>query len=115
VTGLSAELAYRFLLAMFPLFIFLAALGGFVSDWLPVDDPTGEIMDAIGDALPDDAASVFEGQLSTVIDSRSAGLLSFGIIAALWPASGAMKATMKAMNRAYDVEESRPFLRKNAV
>jgi uncharacterized BrkB/YihY/UPF0761 family membrane protein len=36
ISGLSAELTYRFFLSLFPFFIFLAALGGFVADLLGV-------------------------------------------------------------------------------
>ena len=42
-------------------------------------------------------------------------LLSFGVVAAIWAASGGVRAVMKAMNRAYDVEETRPLWRQYAV
>ena len=44
-----------------------------------------------------------------VLEEKQPGLLSFGLIAALWGASAAMNSTIKALNRAYDVEETRPF------
>lgn len=109
ISGLAAELSYRYFLALFPFMIFLAALGGFTARAVNADDPTGTIMDNIGGALPADARSVLETQVRTVLDSHSLALLSFGIIGALWAASGAMKALIKAMNRAYDVAETRPF------
>lgn len=107
VSGLAAELSYRYFLALFPFFIFLAALGGFIASSLRVSDPTTSFMNTIGSALPSDARSVLETQVRSVIDSHSAGLLSFGILGALWAASGAMKALIKALNRAYDVPETR--------
>ena len=48
VSGLAAELTYRFLLAIFPFFIFLASLGGMITALLAIDDPSGQIVDAIG-------------------------------------------------------------------
>jgi len=109
IGGLAAELSYRYFLALFPFFIFLAALGGFIANAISVEDPTTRLMNLLGDALPADARSVLEGQVRSVVDSQSVGLLSFGIVGALWAASGAMKALIKALNRAYDVPETRPF------
>jgi len=115
VAGLSAELAYRFFLAIFPFFIFLAALGGIVAGALNIQNPAERLVKLIGDQLPSDAASVLETQLRGVIETQNPGLLSFGIIAAIWAASSGFKAVMKAMNRAYDVEETRSFVMKNLV
>jgi membrane protein len=115
VPGLSAELAYRFLFALFPLFIFIAALGGFAAGLLGIQNPTDRLMQMIGETLPANARSLVTDQLRGVLQGGQGGLLSFGILAALWAASSGMKSTMKAMNRAYDVEESRSFLKKNLV
>ena len=52
---------------------------------------------------------------SPVLGEEKPGLLSFGLVAALWAASGGMGSTMKAMNRAYDVEETRPFWKRTAL
>lgn len=115
VGGLAGELTYRLLLALFPFFIFLAALGGFGSDLLGIEDPTGEIMDALADTLPEDAASVLSDELESVLESRSPTLLTVGIAGAIWGASGAMMAFMKGMNRIYDAQESRPIVRRYAL
>ncbi len=42
------------------------------------------------------------------IQEEQGGALSFGIIVAIWAASGGVRATMHAMNVAYDVTEARP-------
>jgi hypothetical protein len=46
VSGLSAEMAFRFLFAVFPFSLFVAALGATVASWLQVDDPAGSIVGA---------------------------------------------------------------------
>ena len=115
VNGLAAELAYRFFLALFPFFIFLAALGGFVATLLGVTNPTDQVMELLGEVLPADAASVVRRQLDQVVASRNAGLLSVGIVTAIWTGSSGIRATMKAMNRAYDVRETRSFWKKYLV
>ncbi len=115
VSGLSAELAYRFFLAIFPFFILIAALGGFVAHWMHVANPTDRIINALGSSLPADATSVLRGQLQTVIESRNGGILSAGIVGTVLAASAGMNSLIKAMNRVHDVAENRPFVKKYAA
>ena len=112
LSGAAAELAYRFFLALFPFFIFLAALGGFIADLLNVANPTEEIMSSLGRSLPPDAASILRKQLDTVISSRDVGLLSIGILGAIWAASSGIGSVMKSLNRVYNVRETRPYLKR---
>ncbi|HCH77409.1 MAG TPA: ribonuclease BN, partial [Pseudomonas sp.] len=99
----ASALAYRGLFSMFPFLLFLIALLGFLDlqnffDWLRMQ---AEL------ALPPMAME----QINPVIDQlqeQKAGLLSFGIVVALWTASVGFRSLMNAMNRAYDVEEGRP-------
>jgi membrane protein len=112
LSGAAAELAYRFFLALFPFFIFIAATGGYAGDALGVQDPTGKVMTWLGDTLPPEATAVLREQLSGVLDQRAPALLSIGIIGSLWAASSGIGAVMKNMNRAYDVKESRPIWKR---
>jgi membrane protein len=115
IAGLGAELAYRFLFAVFPFGLFVAALGAYVAGLLGLDNPADDILAALGDNLPADIAAGIRPELERVIGSSRPGLLSIGAIAALWAATGGVNALMKGMNRAYDVEESRPLPLKIAV
>ncbi|HLF76305.1 MAG TPA: YihY/virulence factor BrkB family protein [Dehalococcoidia bacterium] len=115
VLGIAAELAFRFFLALFPFFIFLAALGGFVADMLSVSNPTEEIINLFGGSLPTDTESVIRTQVDAVVGSSNAGLLSIGMLGALFAASGGVGTIMKASNRAYGVRETRPALRRYAL
>jgi membrane protein len=103
-SGMAAQLAYYFLLAIFPLLIFLLTL-------VPLFQIDQEaIVGVIRDYIPSDIAGTLEGIITDVMESSSGGLLSFGIIATLWSASNGMTALMNAFNVAYDVEDSRNFL-----
>ena len=115
VTGMAAELAYRFLFAVFPFGIFVAALTAFVATTISIEDPTGKIIGALGDNLPKDLAAGIRPQIEAVIGTSRPGLLTFGAIAALWAATGGTNALIKAMNRAYEVEETRSFIPKTAL
>jgi membrane protein len=115
VAGLAAELAYRFLFAIFPFGIFVAALTAFVAGAVGIGDPTGQIIGAVGDNLPQEIAAGIRPQLEAVIGTTRPGLLTFGAIAALWAATGGTNSLIKAMNRAYEVEETRPLLPRYAL
>src|SRR5690606_27794998 len=105
--GGAAEIAFRFFLAIFPFFIFLAALNGFVASALDGEGRTDEIMDMIGDSLPEDSANVLRGQLEGVLGQQNAGLLSVGILGAIWASSSGINAMMKRLNQVYGVGETR--------
>ena len=115
IAGLAAELSYRFLFAIFPFGIFVAALTAFVAGALGMGDPTGQIIGAVGDNLPPDVAEGVRPQLEAVIGTTRPGLLTVGALAALWAATGGTNALIKAMNRAYEVEETRSLIPRYAL
>ena len=113
--GLSAEMAYRFLFALFPFGLFLAAIAAFMVGALGLGDPTGRIVDGLGDNLPPELAGTVRHELEQVIGQQRAGLVTFGAVVALWAATTGTMTVIKAMNRAYDVEEDRPIVRRYLV
>ncbi len=115
VSDLAAGLSYRFLLAVFPFVIFLGSVGAFIARPLGIEDPTSVVVNRVATTLPGEAREMVVSQLASVLDERRPGLLSFGIVAALWAAAGGMGATMRAMNRVYDVEETRPIWKRVAT
>lgn len=104
VTGLAAQLAFFFLLALFPLLIFVFTL----LPYLNLDQ--AEIFIFIRDYAPESVATLLEDTLGEVLSQRNGGLLSFGIIATVWSASKGMNALTKALNLSYFQEESRSFI-----
>jgi membrane protein len=107
VTGYAAQLAYYFLFSLFPFFLFLTALLGYI----PIPNLMDQIMDLLGQVLPGDALRLVQSNVKTLVSQQHGGLLSFGIILALWTASSAIAAISDALNRAYGVQEGRPFWR----
>ncbi|UXH46662.1 YihY/virulence factor BrkB family protein [Rossellomorea vietnamensis] len=104
VTGLAAQIAYYFLLSLFPLLIFVVTL----LPYLPVNQ--GDILGLVRDFAPGETMSMIEETLQDVMSNRNSGLLSVSIIATIWSASNGMNAIVKSLNRAYDVEETRSFI-----
>jgi membrane protein len=115
VGGLAADMAYHFVMALFPFLLFLVALTSFIEPVFGVDNLEQKIVDEVAKVAPPDVTSTVETLVSNVLNNQSAGLLSIGLVLAIWSASGAMQTVMKAINRAYDVEEGRGFIPKRAL
>ena len=115
VSGLSAEMAYRFLFAVFPFSLFVAALGATVAGWLRIDDPAGQIVAALGDNLPAELATAIRAELERLLTTARTDLVLIGAVAALWAATGGTNALTKGIHRAYEVEEQRPFVLRYAI
>jgi membrane protein len=115
VTGLAAELAYRFLFAIFPFGLFLLASAAFAATALGLGDPTGAIIKALGDNLPPALADAVRPELQHVLGQERFALVSSGAILALFAALTGTMTVIKAMNRAYGVRDDRPFVRRYAL
>ncbi|KIF82618.1 YihY/virulence factor BrkB family protein [Noviherbaspirillum autotrophicum] len=99
----AAALSYQVLFSLFPFLLFLIALLGFfnLSDFFEWLRQQAQVF------LPEQAMQ----QVNKVIHELKqpkGGLMSVGAIIALWTASAGVRATMNALNTAYDVEEGRP-------
>lgn len=104
VTGLGSQLAFFFLLSLFPLLIFIFTL----LPYLNLDQ--AEIFMFIRDYAPESVALLIEDTLGEILSSRKTGLLSIGAVATIWSASKGMNALTKGLNRSYFTEESRSFI-----
>ena len=112
VTGLAAELAYKFFLGLFPFLMFLTALGGFVSSQLGIQNPAENVAETSQEGLPPSASDLVARELRAMIVQRNPGLLSGSIVGALLIATTGVTSIMKASNRAYEVPESRRWLKR---
>ena len=111
VMGYAAQLAYYFLFAIFPFFIFLTALLAYV----PIPDLMEQIMGLLDDFVPAEASDILQQNVQDLVTRQRGGLLSFGILLALLLASNAMAAVSDSLNHAYGVKESRPFWKVRAL
>jgi membrane protein len=109
--GLAAQLAFYFLLALFPSLLFLVALIGY----LPVDNALNELLIALGTVAPQELVRLLREQLAQIREGSRASLLTVGILGAIWSSSAAMVAMIDALNRAYDVTEWRPWWKRRLV
>lgn len=103
VLGLSTQLAYFFLLSLFPFLLFLITLLAY----LPVEE--GLVLELLAEYLPQDVTLMIEQNLSQILHHRSGGMLSLGAIGTLWSASNGFNALRRSFNKAYGVKKPRNF------
>ncbi len=103
--GLAAQLAYYFFLALFPTILFLLALASF----FPLQHFVDDVVRALSAVAPEDVLGLLEEQLTRISNSEGGGILTLGILGALWSSSAAIVAIVGSLNRAYDIDEGRPW------
>src|SRR5436190_5936448 len=105
--GMAAQLAYYFFFALFP--ALLVVLG--VASYLYTDpDFVKNLFLILGGFVPTEGLQIITDQLAKTRDNH-AGLLTLGMLTALWSSSTAMTAIIDTLNSAYDVPEGRPWWR----
>ncbi|MED1467321.1 YihY/virulence factor BrkB family protein [Bacillus salipaludis] len=104
LNGLSAQLAYFFLLSLFPLLIVLFTL----LPYFPI--PHQDVLGVIKGFAPVEAMDLIEKNVKYIMNHRNGGLLSFGIIGTIWSASNGINAVVRAFNKAYNAKENRSFI-----
>src|SRR6185437_12095479 len=101
--GWSAQLAYYFFFALFPALLFLVA----IASYFPIANGMNQIVSMLGRVAPPDVVKIVSQQLLQISDSKDSGLLTFGIIVAIFSASSGMSAIINTLNQAYHVKETR--------
>ena len=103
----AAQLSYYFLLALFPLLLFMMTLlGYFAGESAAVRD---KLLSYLARVMPSSAIDLVYTTLNEITQARSGSKLSLGLLAALWAASNGMGAISDTLNGAYGVEETRPW------
>ena len=100
--GLSAQVAFSSLLAFFPAVVFLVGLLDLIGAY-------GALKDFLVPVAPGDVLDTVDTLQQDTSRGTSAVAFVLGAAGAVWAASGAMSAVIKAVNRAYDRDETRPF------
>ncbi len=100
--GLAQEVAYSSLLAFFPAVVALLGLLGLLHLF-------DQVQSLLATVAPHGVIRFVQGLQKDT--KGGTGIVAFvvGLLGATWAASGAMGSVIKAVNRAYDTEETRPF------
>ena len=105
----AAALSYYFLLALFPLLLFLIAMLGYFA--AVGSELRRDMLNYLGDIVPASAFILIRTTVDEISQNTGGGKLSFGLLTALWVASYGMVAISDTLNAVYGVRESRPWWR----
>jgi membrane protein len=111
IMGLAAQLSYYFFLALFPAILFLLALASF----FPLANLTDDLGRSLAPFVSAPVLELIQDQMHRIANAESSGLLTFGVLGALWSSSAALVSIVGALNAAYDIKESRPWWKVRLV
>ncbi len=103
--GLAAQLAYYFFLALFPALLFLVAIVSFI----PVEGLLPSITGTLARVAPSEVLTLVEDQILKIAHDDNGGLLTLGMIGAIWSTSSGVTAIIDTLNQAYDIQERRAW------
>jgi membrane protein len=109
--GMAAQLSYYFFFALFPTLLVLLS----IASYFPVEQLIDDMFATFGPFVPPDALTIITEQIKKISDGEQGGLLTIGLLVALWSSSAAMTAIIDTVNRAYGVEETRQWWKVRLV
>jgi membrane protein len=106
---LAAALTYYAVLSLFPALLALVSLLGVFGQ---AEKTTAALLDIVQNIAPGTTVDIIRQPIEELTTSPAAGFtLVIGALTALWSASGYVGAFARAMNRVYEVDEGRPFIK----
>jgi membrane protein len=103
--GLASQLAYYFFLALFPALLCVIAIASF----FPLQNFTDDVVRFLGPFAPTEMIAIIRQEMVKIGEGQHGGLLTVGLLGAIWSSSAAVTSLIDAMNRAYGIAESRPW------
>jgi membrane protein len=103
--GMAAQLAYYFFFGLFPALLVMLA----IASYFPVDRLVDEMFAMLGGFVPSEALTIITDQIRKISEGQEGGLLTVGMLMALWSSSAAMTSVIDTLNHAYDIEEGRSW------
>jgi membrane protein len=103
--GMAAQLAYYFFFALFPTLLVLLALAQYIIE----PDTILQMFELLRGFAPPEALRLIIDQIVKLRATDPGGILTIGVLTALWSSSAAMTAIIDTLNRAYDIQEGRPW------
>lgn len=103
--GLSAQLTYYILLALFPFLYLLSSFSRFTS----LSRET--FVSSMTEFLPQETYQIISSIVQEITRDQSASGFTAGVLVMIWLASRGTRAIMKGINRAYDEVPKRKFSR----
>jgi membrane protein len=113
--GLSAEMAYNAMLALFPAILAILTAIGLFQDSL--QRTFRGLAGQLSEVAPKDVLLLINNFAQEIHLTKNSGLFSLSFVLALWVSSGALSAAMNALDQIHKVppEEARPFWKAKLI
>ena len=111
--GRASELAFNFLLALFPLLLFMLDLFGLFAS--RSNELQSSLLSYFAHFLPPPAFQLLKAITIEMAANATSGKLTFGIVLTLWFASGSMSSMISTLDAVYHVRESRTWFRGRVI
>ncbi len=105
----SAQVAFYFIFALFPLLLFLLNVVGLFLD--AAVDVKQELFAYLQQVMPAAAITLVRDTVTEIAQEGGGGKLTFGILIALWSASAGVDSLRIALNDIYNLEETRSWFK----
>lgn len=113
--GLSAEMAYNAILALFPAILaVLTAIGLFEES---LQAAFRYLANQLSEVAPEQAMQLIRNFAREIRQSKSSGLFSLSFFFAIWVSSGALSAAMNALDQIHNIprKKARPFWKAKLI
>src|SRR5688572_15255631 len=107
VMSASAQVAFYFSFAFFPLLLFVITLFGMVLE--STVELRGELYQYLAQIMPGSAYELVRTTMDEIIETSSGSKLTIGILITLWSASAGVDSLRIALNRVYELRETRSW------
>lgn len=111
VDDVAATITFYSVAAMFPFLVFMVGLVSKVVSWDTIDD----LMRQLSKVAPREVVTIVSDRLVTLKTHPAGGLLTLSFIGVIWASSAGVSSLIPALNRAYDVVETRPFWKRRLL
>lgn len=111
LTMRASAITFSFFLALFPGTLFIFTL----IPYIPIENLDMIILTFFKEVMPDSAYEAVQTTIFDIVNKQQSGLLSFGILMALYFSTNGLNALMESFNKSYDIFESRSFLYQRAM
>ncbi|WP_373601110.1 YihY/virulence factor BrkB family protein [Paraclostridium bifermentans] len=106
VNSRAAAMSYYLLLSIFPFLIFMINLLGYI----PIIH-INKFLHSFDDLIPRSAFAMIESIITSAISEKSISLTVMSFAFTLWSSSRAVRVFIKGINKSYNLNETRSFLK----
>ena len=109
IFALASQLSYYMILSFFPLVIFLTSL------LASIDIDYTDLTMTLKNMMPLSVYKLTKSIVDEVITTQSVSLVGGSIFVAIWVASSGFRAVIKGVNKAYNIKETRSYIKRTII